>query len=99
MTKKHKLYFLVWKLIQRLKGFKVGTIVKIWSEEKRRFIKGCVTTVQGDSINYKDYDFYLGINLFEPIEGNDSRYYTWGSYSPKEFKYNTTDKTFYQIII
>lgn len=88
----------MWKLIQRLKGFKVGTIVKIWSEDKQKYIKCCVTSIEGDSITRKYFEFYLGINLFEPLQGNDSRFYGWGSYSPKEFKYNPVEKVFYQIV-
>jgi hypothetical protein len=95
MTKKHYILFLIWKFYQRLKGFKVGTIVKVYSEEKQKYIKGCITTIQGDSITDDKYDFYFGINFFEPHKGNVSDYYMWGSYYPKEFKYNPIDKIFY----
>ena len=95
MTSKHYVIFLLWRLYQRIRGFKIGTIVKIWSQEKNKYIKGCISTISGDSITDKEYDFYFGANLFEPLQGNDSRYYSWGSYYPKDFKFNPTDNTYY----
>lgn len=95
MTTKHKLYFYFWKIYQRIKGFKVGTIVKIYSSSKNKYIKGCITSISGDSITNSIYDFYFGVNLFEPIQGDDSRYYMWGSYHPNDFNYNSIDNIFY----
>lgn len=95
MTKKHALLFYFWKLYQRLKGYKVGTIVKIYSHEKREYIKGCITYINGDSIDSSSYDFSFGVNLFRPLQGNDSRYYMFGVYYPKDFSYNHIDGIFY----
>lgn len=98
MTRKHSLYFYFWKIYQRLRGFRVGTIVKIYSQSKKKYIKGCITSISGDSITNNKYEFYFGVNLFEPIQDNDSRYYNWGSYYPKDFKYNYADRTYYSKI-
>ena len=95
MTRKHKLYFYFWKLYQRLRGFGIGTIVKIYSQSKGKYIKGCISSISGDSITNSPYDFYFGVNLFEPIQGNDSTSYMWGSYSPRDLKYNIADGIFY----
>ena len=95
MTLKHTILFWFWKHYQELRGLRVGTIVKIHSQEKDKYIKGCISLISGDSISDIKYDFYFGINLFEPIQGNDSRYYNWGSYRPKDFKFNPADRVWY----
>ena len=98
MTAKHYIYFLFWKLLQRIRGFRIGTQVKIWSQEKDKHVKGCITSISGDSIDNSIFNFYFGVNLYEPLQGNDSRYYSWGSYHPKDFKYNPADRVWYDEI-
>lgn len=98
MTTVHEIMFWFWKNYQALKGFKIGTIVKIHSQEKGKYIKGCISSISGDSISEEDYDFYFGINLFEPIQGFNSQEYNWGSYKPTDFKLNPVDKIFYNNI-
>lgn len=97
MTRKHKLYFLLWKFIQRLRGLKVGTIVKIWSGEKDKFIKGCITNFVGVSVDSKKSRFFLSVELVEPLEIDNLNAYIIRGFDVKGFKYNPIDKTFYFI--
>ena len=69
-----------------LKGIKKGTLFLIWSEDKKKWIKSVVTEFYGDSINNNTFSFQIGINHLEPIQGNDSRYFSWGSYSYEDIK-------------
>lgn len=96
MTNKHRIYFFFWKIWVRLQGFKVGTIVKVYSEEKSKFIKGCVTSIGGDSIDDLKHCFYIGVNFFEPTQDFDSRLYSWGSYNPNNFALDPVDKIYYK---
>lgn len=84
MTKKHRLFFLIWKIKMYLKGYKKGTFVKVWSEEKDKFVKGVIECLSGDSITTKKVEFDLNVKFLEPVVGNDSRFYSYGSYSSKE---------------
>ena len=86
MTKKHYLIFLLWKIKMYLKGYKKGSVVQIWSEEKKRFIGGFVKGFTGDSITEKKFGFDVWIRFIEPIEGNDSRFFTSGFYSESQLK-------------
>lgn len=84
MTKKHYLFFLIWKIKMYLKGYKKGTFVKVWSEEKNKFIKGVVLSLSGDSVTKKNFGFDVNVKFLEPVVGHDSRFYSYGSYSSKE---------------
>ena len=83
MTKKHYLFFIIWKIKMYLKGYEKDVPVKTWSEEKQKFIKGYIQSLSGDSVTKEKFGFDLNVKWLEPIQGNDSRYYTSGSYSEK----------------
>ena len=95
MISRYEIRFLLWRIYQRLKGFKVGTIVKIYSQEKGKYIKGCISSIYGGNPANTEHSFYFGVNLFEPLKGNNSEFHSWESYQPKDFKFNPVDRTFY----
>ena len=82
MTKTHKILFLLWKIKMFFKGLKTDVPVKVWSSEKRKFVKGYIQGLQGDS----------GTKFLEPIEGNDARFYSFGTYTEKDFKQKKIQK-------
>lgn len=82
MTRKHYMYFKFWKFLMRLRGIKYGKVVSIFYEERQ--IIGIVSGLSGDSINDKLYGFEVNIKWLEPLQGNDPRYHTYGSYEYKE---------------
>lgn len=84
MIFKHKIYFFFWKILMRLIGIKPGTFYSVYSETKKRNIKGIVTNLSGNSINRAKFGFDIHIHWLEPIDGNDSRYFSSGSYSYKD---------------
>jgi hypothetical protein len=84
MTKKHFFYFFFWKLWMKLNGIKTGTFFTVYSELKQKEILGVVTSLSGESINNKIFETDININWLEPIQGFDSRYHTFGSYSYKD---------------
>lgn len=86
MTKRHNILFHLWKLKMWIKGIKVGTLVQTWSDDKNKIIRGCITYFSGCSISETKYQFDLGITWFEPIQGNDSRYYNQGSYTERDLE-------------
>lgn len=86
MILKHKIYFLFFLIYCRTKGIKVGSIVQEYSIDKKKWIKGCVTTINGDSITNNKLMKTIGVNWFEPMEGNDCRFYNWGAYYIEQFE-------------
>ena len=86
MTRLHGIYFFFWKLKLYFLGIKKGTFVKTFSEDKSKFIKGVVTSLNGDSITSTKYSFDISVNWLEPLQGNDSRYYNVGHYTEKQVK-------------
>ena len=84
MIRLHRIYFFFWKLIMRSKGIKIGTFFVEYSEQKHKDIKGVVTSLSGDSITKNKFGFDININWLEPLEGYDSRCYTFGSYRYKD---------------
>ena len=92
MTKTHKILFLLWTIKMYFKGLKKDVPVKVWSSEKEKFIKGYIQYYQGDSITEEKFDFCVGVNFLEPVQGNDARFYSFGTYSEKDFKQKKIQK-------
>lgn len=86
MTKKHRFYFLLWKIKMYFKGFEINTPVKVYSEDKKRFIKGYIQQFTGDSITKKKFGFEIHVLFLEPLSGNDTRWFSSGFYSEKSIK-------------
>ena len=85
MTKKHRIYFFFYKIWCYVNFIFPGRFVYTYSQEKEKFIKGVVTSFEGESVTRDNFGFDIGINWLEPIQGFDTRYYTWGGYSLKSF--------------
>ena len=86
MTKKHKFLFILWKIKMFFKGLKTDVPVKVWSSEKRKFVKGYIQGLQGDSGTNENFGFYFQVKFLEPIEGNDARFYSLVTYTEKKKK-------------
>jgi len=84
MTKLHRFFFFFWKIAMRVDGIKKGTFFSIYSEEKKRNIQGVVTSLSGESIDKNQFCCDINIIWLEPLQGNDTRYYSGGSYSYKD---------------
>lgn len=84
MTRKHHLYFIIWKIKMFFKGYRKGTAVFVWSEDKEKFIRGYVRSLLGDSVNHSYFDFTVWIDFIEPIQGNNSNFYNCGFYNEKQ---------------
>lgn len=81
MTRKHRFYFFLWKLRMAILGIEEGVTVWVYSTNKGKHIRGTITNLTGESITSKDYGFDIQIEFDEPIQGNDQRYFTSGSYN------------------
>lgn len=81
MTRLHKFYFFLWKIKAYFKGVAVGKFAYVYSEGKEKYIKGVITSLNGVSVSNTKYGFDIGLQLFEPTQGYDSRYYSWGSFN------------------
>jgi len=86
MTKKHRFYFIVWKIKVFFLGIRRGTFVSTYSVEKNKYIAGVIDNLAGESITDKEYGFDIYISWLEPLQGYDSRLYNCGSYSLKDFE-------------
>jgi hypothetical protein len=84
MIKRHKFYFFFYNLYLNLIGIKPGTLVKKFSEEKKKYIQGKIISVEGVSITKNKFGFDFRINWDEPIYGNDNRFFTVGWYQLKD---------------
>ena len=85
MTKKHIIYFILFRIFLFIKGIRKRKLVYTYSEDKRK-VFGCITNINGTSSTDKIYGFTIYIDWFEPIYGNDNKYYRYGSYYYKQFK-------------
>ena len=92
MTKKHKILFFFWIIKMYFIGIKNDIPVKIWSSEKRKFIKGYIQELNGDSGTNEKYGFYFSVKFLEPIQGNDARFYNFGTFTEKDLKQNKIQK-------
>lgn len=81
MTKKHKIYFLLWKIYARLLGFYSGVFIEVWSVDKKKWIKSVITQADGVSITNSRFAFDFNVHHFEPVQGNDSRFFSRGSFT------------------
>ena len=88
MTKTHKILFLLWTIKMYFKGLEKDIPVKVWSSEKRKYVKGYIQELQGDSGTNENFGFYFQVKSLEPIQGNDARFYSFGTYTEKDFKQN-----------
>lgn len=68
------------------KGLRPGTIVYEFSDTKNRAIEGVIIRYEGDSVNMETYSFKCCVRFFEPIKGNDPRYYNEGWYSEQDLE-------------
>ena len=92
MTKTHKILFLLWQIKMYFKGLEKDIPVKVWSSEKRKFVKGYIQGLQGDSGTNENFGFYFQVKFLEPFEGNDARFYSVGTYTEKDFKQKKIQK-------
>lgn len=86
MTRLHKLFFFFWKIKMRILGYGKGALVKVYSEDKNKWIKGAVTGLVGCSVTRKKYDFSLQVQFFEPSQGNDARFFSRSYVTEQEFR-------------
>ena len=80
MITKHKIYFFFWVIFMFLKGYRRGSFVRTYSEEKDKVIRGVICGLLGDSITKDRFVFGISVHWFEPVQGNDARYYSSGCY-------------------
>lgn len=86
MTKKHRIYFLLWRIKMFLKGYDIYSCVETYSPDKKKVIKGFVFGFAGDSVTRKKFAFDVNIKWIEPLQGNDARFFNSGWYSEKQLK-------------
>ena len=86
MTLKHSIYFFIWKAYAYLIGIRKGIFVKCYSDEKNKTIQGVITQINGNSVSDNKWSEDIQIQWFEPMQGNDSRFYSSGGYFHKDFK-------------
>lgn len=67
-------------------GYKKGRIVQIESDQKKKVILGTITGVGGYSVSRFDLAVDIEIDWFEPLEGDDSKCYSYGAYDMKGIK-------------
>jgi len=86
MIIKHQIYFVFFKIWCHLNLIYKGRFVYYYSEEKEKWIKGVVTSFEGVSVTRKIFGFEIGVNWLEPLQGYNSKAYTWGAYDLKSYK-------------
>lgn len=86
MTKLHKIFFFFWKLKVWILGLRKGALVKVYSEDKNKWIKGAITGIVGCSVTRSKYDFSFQISFFEPIQGNDARFFSRSYLTEQELR-------------
>ncbi len=86
MIRKHKLYFWFWKLWLSIIGIKVGTEVSYYNKEDDATYYGKVICLCGASITKSKWGADIMVRFDTPLQGDDDRYFTQGSYTYKEFK-------------
>lgn len=80
MTKKHRLFLKLWKILLYINGIKKDRRVKTYSYEKSRFIHGTIKVISGTSITRKDFTIDIDIGWDEPLQGEDMRYHAYEAY-------------------
>lgn len=86
MTKKHRIFFILYKFYAWLIGIKSGKNVFIYSKDKNKLIKGVVSSIGGESVTKSIFGFDVNINWNEPLTGEDPRYHSYGSYKFKDVR-------------
>jgi hypothetical protein len=84
MTNKHKLFYIFWKIGMFLLGYRKGTFVEVWSDEKRKPIKSVITQSYGVSVTRTEYDFGFTVQHLEPVRGNDARFFSRSMVTKKD---------------
>jgi hypothetical protein len=69
-----------------LKGVKKYACVETYSDHKKKMIKGFILGFSGDSVTKNKFGFDINIKWIEPLQGNDSRFFSSGWYSEKQLK-------------
>jgi hypothetical protein len=67
-------------------GYRKGAFVKIYAHDKGKYVKGVVTQLIGVSVTRSKYAFDIDVQLFEPVQGNDARFFSRGTYEPLQMK-------------
>ena len=85
MTRKHKIIFILKKIVLYVTGVRTGRKVKSYSTGKDKWIQGIITGIEGTSIHSKKLGINIDIEWLEPFEGNDEKYYKKANPTIKQF--------------